>query len=255
MTVAALLDSQAALSALRRTLPAEYGPVRGCRTDAALERVIVTQLVDSMVVGTRSHRSPAMVSIRSRFPAIPVVVYGTVKPDHGAQLLDLDGGRVQALLVEGIDDAVAGEVVARSGWLATRRQTLADVPRLLRLTEPLQRRAFDVLLSHAGGAAPTAAVAQRLRVSREHLSRQFGAGGAPNLKRVIDLLQVLAARDLVANPGFRLATVTTLLGWSNPRHLAVVVKRIFRLSLRDWRTATSPELIRRFLSGGGRSRP
>ena len=55
------------------------------------------------------------------------------------------------------------------------------------LTEPLQRSAWDLLIASVGPAAADGADGPRLGMSREHLSRQFGAGGAPNLKRVSDL--------------------------------------------------------------------
>ena len=77
---------------------------------------------------------------------------------------------------------------------------LADAPRLLRLTEPLQRQAWDILVARCGAAGAHAALARRLGVSREHLSRQFGAGGAPNLKRVIDLDPRRVRRPAAAEP-------------------------------------------------------
>ena len=39
-------------------------------------------------------------------------------------------------------------------------------------------------------------IAQSLDVTREHLSRSFAASGAPNLKRVIDLVRLIAAAEL-----------------------------------------------------------
>ena len=73
---------------------------------------------------------------------------------------------------------------------------------MLRLTEPLQQAAWELLLGEVERPVRTTALARRLRVSREHLSRQFGAGGAPNLKRVIDLTRIACAAQLLANPGY-----------------------------------------------------
>jgi AraC-like DNA-binding protein len=63
-------------------------------------------------------------------------------------------------------------------------------------------------------------------VSREHLSRQFGAGGAPNLKRVIDLTRVACAAQLLGSPGYRIAAVVRVLHFTSPSHLAGTVRRI-----------------------------
>src|SRR2546430_10498391 len=56
----------------------------------------------------------------------------------------------------------------------------------------------------------TAQLAAALRVTREHLSRQFAAGGAPNLKRVIDLARAACAADLLGNPGYTVRAVVRI---------------------------------------------
>ena len=56
--------------------------------------------------------------------------------------------------------------------------------------------------------------------SREHLSRQFAAGGAPNLKRVIDLTRVACAAQLLANPGYTIPIVVRLLHFASSSHLS-----------------------------------
>src|SRR5258708_39053785 len=82
-----------------------------------------------------------------------------------------------------------------------RRAALADAPRLLRLTDRLQLAAWEEVLRRAGVPTQTGHVAPALRVTREHLSREFGAGGAPNLKRVIGLPRADCAADLLGHPG------------------------------------------------------
>ena len=124
-----------------------------------------------------------------------------------------------AVLVEGVDDAVVGELVRRVSLVASRRRALADAPRLLRLADPLQRQLWDILIDQVDQPVTTADLARRLGVSREHLSRQFGAGGAPNLKRVIDFLRVVAAAQLLRNPGYSVAQVAALLSFSSSSHL------------------------------------
>lgn len=254
LTVAALVDSASALGALRRSYPDGQGRIRGCRTAAALTRLIEAEPVDVVVVGTRARGSLDWDWFRTRFPTVPVVIYGAVRPDQGPSLLALDPGRIRALLVEGIDDPVVGDVVSRYGYLATRRAGLAELPRLLRLTEPLQKRAFDLLVGSIGRPPTTASLARKLRVSREHLSRQFAAAGAPNLKRVMDLLRLLVARDWLANPGRPVAVTAELLGYSSPSHFRSTVRRLFRCDVAELQRASLQDLIRRFLGAGNRSR-
>ena len=90
----------------------------------------------------------------------------------------------------------------------------------LRLTEPLQQSAWNVLLGEVERPMRTTILATRLRISREHLSRQFGAGGAPNLKRVIDLTRIACAAQLLGNPGYAVQTVVRVLHFTSPNHLA-----------------------------------
>src|SRR5690606_38262588 len=116
--------------------------------------------------------------------------YAAFRPDDGAVLSACREARIAAVAVEGVDDAVVGEIVARHSMTHARRLAMADAPRLLRLTEALQQEAWNYLLGAVEKPVRTATLARHLQVSREHLSRQFGAGGAPNLKRVIDLTRI-----------------------------------------------------------------
>jgi AraC-like DNA-binding protein len=193
--------------------------------------------------------------LRQRFPAVPLFVYGFVRPDEADFVLQLyDRFGAAALLVEGVDDAAAPELIGRGTTSARRRVELANLPRVLRLTERLQLDAFAALESQNGGRASTAMLASKLNVSREHLSRQFGAGGAPNLKRVLDFFQVITARDLLQNPGYPLGAVAGMVGYSTPSHLQSVARRVVGLGLRDLPKTPNAELIRRFVAIGARSR-
>ena len=144
-------------------------------------------------------------TFRTRFPAIPLIAWGAFRPDDGELLASWQREGVALVLVDGVDDWVAGDLVRRASLTALRRELLADGPRVLRLTHPLQHQTWELLLDRADHPARTAELAAALSVSREHLSRQFGAGGAPNLKRVIDLIRVAGAAQLLANPGLDLA--------------------------------------------------
>jgi AraC-like DNA-binding protein len=224
--VATLLESRAAVQALRRSLP-RHGPrVVPCRTPAGLRRVLDARLVDAIVLAPAPPVLPELQRIRSELPSIPVLAYTTFRPDDGELLLQCERHGLADVVVEGVDDAMAGDLVLRHSLTSARRRALADGPRLLRLTEPLQREAWDVLVAEVEEPVRTATLARRLKVSREHLSRQFGAGGAPNLKRVIDLTRIACAAQLLGNPGYRIATVVRLLHFASSSHLAGTARRI-----------------------------
>ncbi len=228
--------------------------MRGCRSGAALISLVTDELIDAVVLGVKSQQTLPLADFRRRFATVPVVVYGPFRAEDARLVLELDRLGVRAVLVEGVDDPVVGERVAQAGSTAARRETLADLPRLLRLSEPLQRRAFDQLVSLAGRPPSTAMVARKLKVSREHLSRQFGAGGAPNLKRVIDLLRLLGVRQVMADRETSMAAAVSLYGFSSASHLRASIRRTFRLSPDDFLAATQADLVRRFIQSGARSR-
>lgn len=253
--VAALLDGTGALATLRRALSAStHAKVRGCRSGAALIRLVEDELVDAVVLGVKSQQTLPLAAFRRRFATVPVVVYGAFRAEDARLLLELDRLGVAAVLVEGLDDPLVGERIVQSGSTASRRESLANLPRLLRLTEPLQRRAFDLLVGSMGRSPSTAVIARKLKVSREHLSRQFGAGGAPNLKRVVDLLRLLGVRHVMGDSETPMAAAASLYGFSSTSHLRVSIRRTFRLEPDDFVAAARPDLVRRFIQTGARSR-
>jgi len=252
--LAALLDSRAALGALRRSLPPSAPPVVACRSPRGLQNALDTRLVEAVVLGIRAAGRIDLGRLCARYPNIAVVGYGALRSDHAGLLLEWQRLAVAAVLVEGVDDAVAGEVVVRHAVSTRRRQALHDAPSLLRLHEPLQLRTWDFLVGAPGRSPRTASIAREFGLSREHLSRQFGAGGAPNLKRVADLLTVLAALQLLGNPGYGVPAVARLLGFATASHLQSVVRRITGLPAQAAQRLSEREVLGRFLRGGARSR-
>ncbi|MGH7629605.1 MAG: helix-turn-helix domain-containing protein [Gemmatimonadales bacterium] len=232
--VAALLESRAALLALRRSMPAHGPGVVACRSLPGLRRVLETRLTDAVVLAPTAAALPEVTALRQRLPGIPVIAYAAFRPDDGDLLLACREHGLAAAAVVGVDDPLVGDIVARCSLTASRARALADGPRMLRLTEPLQREAWDVLVREVERPVRTDSLARRLAVSREHLSRQFGAGGAPNLKRVIDLARVACAAQLLQNPGYHIGQVVRLLHFASSSHLAGTTRRI---------TGTAPSML------------
>lgn len=253
--VAALLDSRAAYAALRRTLLVAPPTVHACRSPAGLMRAYTTRLLEAVVVGVQTLRHLDLPALRARYPSVPVLVYGIFRPDDGALASALlERGTADALVVEGVDDAVVGDLVRRHAASRLRAARLAAAPRLLRLREPLQQAAWRRVVALAGRPVTTEEVADALGVSREHLSRQFAAGGAPNLKRVIDLLRVAAAADLLADPGYPLPTVARLLGFGSASHLHAMARRITKVPATGLASLGPEGVLAAFLKVGMRSR-
>ncbi len=252
--VVALLDSRPALTALRRGLAGSRWTVVACRTPGSLLAALADRLVDAVVLGVQQARRAGLAELRARYPAIPTVAYGVVRADDGDLLLSWHRLGLRAIVVAGVDDPVLGDLVARHTASALRRRALESAPRLLRLTEPIQLAAWRVLQEEGGGPIETAEIARRLGMSREHLSRQFGAGGAPNLKRVIDFLRVAAAAELAANPGYDPPAIAARTGFSSPGHLRATVRRLTGSDLGALAAGGPAAVLGGFVQVGLRSR-
>jgi AraC-like DNA-binding protein len=252
-TIAALLESKGAITALRRSLPKGGPNVVSCRSAEALRQMLDKRLIDAVVLAPQSALLSELTTLRTRLPRVPLVVYGPFRPDDGELLLACrDSG--SSVAVEGVDDSIVGELVIRSSMTSERRRALADAPRVLRLTEKLQRSAWDLLVGEVERPVRTGVLARRLHISREHLSRQFGAGGAPNLKRVIDLTRVACAAQLLANPGYSVPTVVRLLHFTSPSHLVSTARRIANVPISGLSSLGPRGVLAAFARGNTRSR-
>lgn len=239
--------------AVKRSYPRAAASVRLCRTFAAVERLLHQRLVDAVVLDVKAAPAAAL-DLPARFPRIPMFVLSALRPHDGALLAACHAAGFAGLLVEGVDNAVAGEWVAARTAQVARREALADAPRLLRLTDRLQLAAWEEVLRRVGLPTKTGQLAAALRVSREHLSREFAAGGAPNLKRVIDLARAACAADLLGNPGYSVRSVVKILGYASPSHLAGAARRVAGATLQELRAAGPRGVLVRFLKGRTRSR-
>jgi AraC-like DNA-binding protein len=253
--VATLAAGTEASLALRRSLPdGGAWSLVGCRTATALRRVLQSRLVDAVVFSPTRTAPPATAELRQGYPQIPWIAYAPFRPDHGPLLLACHEHQVTLVLVEGVDNAVAGELVIRASAAGIRRRALSEAMRVLRLADPLQREVWSYLLDRADHPIRTGAIARRVGCSREHLSRQFGAGGAPNLKRVIDLTRIACAAWLLGNPAYDVGTVARILRFATASHLSATARRIAGVPSRSLAGLGPRGVLAQFARGKTRSR-
>lgn len=255
MPVIALVQGNGQMrAAFRQGLKGSRLRLSVCRSRRHLDLVLSSKVVDAIVLELSDEHSGDVEELRSRYPGIPLFLGARFRPSDGTVLLGYWQKRCTNLLVEGVDDCAAAELVAAVGATARRAAALARAPKLLRLTEPLQLRVWSEVLWRADSRITTSDLARSVSVSREYLSREFAAGGAPNLKRVIDLARTLWATDLLTNPGYSVATVSRVLGYSSPSHLAASVWRIAGAKPRELPRLGFGGVLSRFVKGRTRSR-
>ena len=236
-------------------------PKRRCRilitkTSEDFAKTFRTELVDAALVdvGAATDDMWAAAAMAREFPSAPFFALAAMRAAEGpavAQCAELDFADV---LVEGIDDGSARDIVWRRGFSSRFAEALRTAPAALSLTAPVQQRAWEFIVSHAGRRVGTVALAKKLGVTREHLSRTFAAEGAPNLKRIIDLVRLLAAAELAKNPGYDIRDVAQVLDFASSSHLSSTAQRVVGTRPASLARLRSVDLIQRFVKGHGRSR-
>jgi AraC-like DNA-binding protein len=250
-----LLALPKARLALRRAMPRGRARLLRCRTAAQLLRALANSLADAVVVDVRAAGArEALEQCRDAYPEVPRFAYAAFRPDDGELLRSCIEEFQAAPIVEGVEDAVVGDLLLPRTAGALREASLVQAPRLLRLTEPIQVLAWREVLRRVGGPIRASEIALTLKVSREHLSRQFGAGGAPNLKRVIDLARTATAADLLGNPGYSVRSVARILRFSSASHLSGSARRVAGVTAAGLATLGPRGVLAAFLRGRTRSR-
>ncbi len=239
--------------ALVRSYPRRLGAVRCCDTPQAVERLLHARLVDALVVDVKA-TPEVWLAMPARFPRIPMFAFSAFRPEDGRLVSDCQRAGFAGVLVEPVDHAVAAEWVARRTAQVARRHALADAPRVVRLSDPLQLKAWEEVWRRVAAPTTTRELAQALRVTREHLSREFAMGGAPNLKRVIDLVRMACAADLLGNPGYSVGAVARILSYASPSHLAGAARRVAGAVPEQLRMMGPRGVLAAFLKGRTRSR-
>jgi AraC-like DNA-binding protein len=220
------------------------------------EAAFKTNLVDAAVVDLGSAQEDTWrVASRAReYPSVPFFGLVALRAAEGPSLAQCAAYEFADVLVDGVDDEAARDLVGRQSFSTRFAAALNDPPRVLALDAPLQQQAWRFIVSHAGRPVRTSTLASFLKVTREHLSRSFSAGGAPNLKRIIDLVRIVAAAELAKNPGYDLRDVATILEFASSSHLSSTSMRVIGAKPTSLTRLRTVDLVERFAKGHGRSR-
>jgi AraC-like DNA-binding protein len=240
-----LLERRPAVLAARRALATSGVRLLVARSPAALEAMLARELIDAILLGIEAARGPVLDALRRDYTATPLLLFGPVRAEDAGALLHAARSRAAGLALEGIDEPVLGRMLERCGATARRRDALLPLANPLGLTDPLQQRAWELVVTDAPLGLDTAALAKRLDVARETLSRRFAAGGAPSLKQAIDVARLVAASQLLGNPAFGVTDVARLAGFSSPSLLHRTARRALGVPLREVASLDGPRLVER----------
>jgi len=221
------------------------------------ERAFRVGIVDAALVDLGGPTEDVMraIELGHEFPSAPFFALTPFRPNDATLSARAATFDFVDVIVEGVDDHVLRDLVTARAFTTRFAEALATPPDSLHVNTPLRRESWRVLVSHAGRPIHTDVVARELGVTREHLSRAFGAAGAPNLKRVIDLVRLAAAAELAKNPGYDVGDVARVLGFASSSPLSTTSQRIVGIRPTSLARLRTVDLIERFIHGRMRSRP
>jgi len=255
-TLVVHLQREKARALVRGAFPRRKWKIISTRTAEELDGVFRRVLVDAAIIdlGSPDEDTWKAASFAAEFPSAPFFAIMPLRASDTPAAARSTGLGFIDLIVEGIDENAARDLVHPHAFSTRFRQALGEPPQTLGLTTPLQRAAWDVIVAHSGRPVTTKELAATVGLSREHLSRNFAKPGAPNLKRVIDLVRLIAAAELAKNPGHDIRDIARILDFASSSHLAVTAQRIFGTRPASLARLRTTDLIDRFAQGRTRSR-
>jgi AraC-like DNA-binding protein len=250
------LERERARALVRGGFPRRRWRIISARSSEEVEAVFRRTLVDAALIdlGAPDDNTWKSAAFAAEFPSTPFFGLVPLRPSDAPAVARSAGFGFVDILVDGIDDNAARDLILPHAFSTRFRAALGDPPHVLGLTTPLQRSAWDVIIAHSGRPVTTRELAKTIGLSREHLSRNFARPGAPNLKRVIDLVRLIAAAELAKNPGHDIRDIARILDFASSSHLAVTAQRIFGTRPASLARLRTTDLIDRFAQGRTRSR-
>jgi AraC-like DNA-binding protein len=254
--IVAFAHRDRAKAMIKAAFPRRKARVITARSFDDVDTVFKTHLVDAALVdlGGAQEETWRVASLAREYPSIPFFGLLALRTAEGPALAQCAASEFTDVLVDAVDDGVARELVQRASFSARFARALHDPPSALALDAPLQQTAWRFIVSHAGRPVRTSTLASFLNVTREHLSRSFAADNAPNLKRIIDLVRIVAAAELAKNPGYDLRDVANILEFASPSHLSSTALRVIGTKPASLTRLRTVDLVERFVRGHGRSR-
>jgi len=242
---------------LKRAIPRRRGRLTLVRSRDDLLTALHTTFVDAVIVdlGQPSDDTWRVAAVAREFPSIPFLGFTALRPNELASLARACTLEFADCLAEGVEDEVIRELIVPQSFTVRFATALQGAEQRLGLTTPMQLEAWRRVVAQGGRPVRTEAIAASIGLTREHLSRRFSADGAPNLKRVIDLVRLMAAAELAKNPGYDLPDIARVLEFASASHLSATCQRLFGVKSSSLARLRPVDLMDRFVrQGRGRSR-
>jgi len=226
------------------------------RTATEFGAAFHSTLVDAALVdiGSAADEAWRAAELAREFPSFPFFAITPLRGSDGPAVARCAALEFADVIVDGVDDEALRDIVLPSTFSTRFFDALHEPPPSLGITQPMQYAAWRCVVAQAGRTLRTNALAETIGVTREHLSRTFAAEGAPNLKRIIDLVRLISAAELAKNPGYDIGDVARILGFASSSHLSSTAQRVVGTRPASLTRLRAIDLVERFSQGRYRSR-
>jgi AraC-like DNA-binding protein len=255
-TILAYIPRERSRAMLRVAFSRRRARVIPVRTPGELESAATRHLIDAVVVdlAAATDETWKVAAYAREYPSAPFFGILPMRSADAGALAHASSLEFADVLAEGIDDSAARDLIYPLTFTARFAAALDEPPPQLGLATERQLAVWRAVVAHGGRPVRTAPLAQSLGISREHLSRAFASTAAPNLKRVIDFVRLLAAAELAKNPGYDIRDVAAVLEFASSSHLSTAAQRVVGTRPASLARLRTVDLIQRFAQGRSRSR-
>ena len=244
-----LLKRERARALVRGAFPRRRAHLITAKSAAEINELLIQQLIDAVLIdGSVGEDANKALAMAADFPTVPFFLVTPSLPQDSPTIAKAVDGGVAELLVEGVDDAAVRDLVLKRSFSHRFERALFTPPPALQLETPLQMAVWQSVVRKGGRPVRTDQLAKELGVSREHLSRSFAVGNAPTLKRVIDLVRIIAAAELSKNSGFDVRDVAAVLGFASSSHLSGTSQRLVGARASSLTRLRTVDLLDRFVA-------
>src|SRR5579872_1584689 len=182
-SIVVFLQRDRARALVKRAFPHRRGRVVVTRTAQDFGATFKQILVDAAVVdvGSAQDETWRAAALAREYPSVAFFGIAALRVGEGPALAQCAAYDFADVLVDGVDDLAARELLGRMTFSSRFAAALCQPPPSLGLASELQLRTWRIVVSEGGRPVRTATLASELEVTREHLSRTFSADGSPNL--------------------------------------------------------------------------
>ncbi|MGQ0766728.1 MAG: helix-turn-helix domain-containing protein [Gemmatimonadota bacterium] len=252
ITVLAISQRERPRALLRGAFPRRRSRLVLVRQSRDLTLTLRGELVDAVIVdlGAANDETFDAIELARDFPSCAFFGLTPLRASDAALVARCASLEFADVVVESVDDAILRDVITPASFTWRFADALSQPPPRLHLESDLARRAWTMLVGLGGRPIQTHDLAAGLAITREHLSRGFAADGGPNLKRVIDLVRLMAAAELAKNPGHEIGDVAAVLGYASSSHLSTTARRVVGTKPSSLSRLRAVDLVERFVRLG-----